>query len=631
MSEPTGCDAVAGAEATSPAVLSGLVADVLAYAASQSRGRAVAVGVVEGAATLPQPAVDRVVVRGVAVAPQSAAALSSPPSSLVHDVLAYAASQRTTATSVGPLQISARGPSAALAPVATQPSSLVSDVLAYARAEADRSAAAAFASARAAYADGLARVNLLQRAGRSLDAIELARSLVPPPPPPPAVSRTLSPPVAQPGRGCPTAPIAPRVRAAPPSVGCTLDDWRSLVAASSSASELATTSPVYIILESMRDLSQGARRARALAVVAAARLVPFMTINMIANFLGCPLSELQDLDPSFVAADAVRVISSGWSAGLLNSARTTWLRLLRFAAARGRVVSEGHPRISGYVVRDFLEAVDRRARRAYEARGNHLPGDAQGSTARRGAASHLTFLASKLSFPVDMASASVQRALAQTRKRLVPKSAPPLGIRMLCVLSWLSQHGRTQFVRGHAAAWLAMAMFSVRFVNAQRSRLVSVKDGVVLAVCDLDAKAAPGSQEGRPMWTSSSDPLGSTSWIDELVAMRDAAPRASLLDPSYFLRDTNSPDGSPDRASAWLDEPCPNGRRAMRSLRSLGAMSPWALPGSVLASFTGHSPRHDLPKCLPSGRRLVSRHQRAGKMERLSRLLSRGFRRAPVL
>ncbi|KAL1526275.1 hypothetical protein AB1Y20_014993 [Prymnesium parvum] len=72
-SEPAGCAARAGMTAASPAVFSGLVADVLAYAASQSRGQTVAVGV----AALPQPAVERAVVSGVAAALQPAAAPSS--------------------------------------------------------------------------------------------------------------------------------------------------------------------------------------------------------------------------------------------------------------------------------------------------------------------------------------------------------------------------------------------------------------------------------------------------------------------------------------------------------------------------------------------------------------------------
>mmetsp|Transcript_11838 Transcript_11838/g.17753 ORF Transcript_11838/g.17753 Transcript_11838/m.17753 type:complete len:265 (-) Transcript_11838:188-982(-) len=103
------------------------------------------------------------------------------------------------------------------------------------------------------------------------------------------------------------------------------------------------------------------------------------------------------------------------------------------------------------------------------------------------------------------------------------------------------------------------------------------------------------------MWSAALDPLGSDAWIYALIAMRDSPPRATSSDPHYLLRDTNSPDGDPSRASAWKDAPCPAGRRAARSLRSLGTLSPWALPPEVLATYTGHSPRHDLPNVSRAG------------------------------
>jgi len=351
----------------------------------------------------------------------------------------------------------------------------------------------------------------------------------------------------------------------------------------------------------MSDLQPGVRRARAKALVAAAKLVPFMTMEMIARFLGCPTSTLRDRDPSLVAADAIRVIGSGWGECLINGARTTWIRVSRFAATSGRLPPKGDQYIYGYVVREFLHEVDRCARRASARRGVARDGDAQGSTARQGAARHLKFLANTLAFPIDVSSKAVQRAMTQSRCRSTSVAAPPLGIRMLCVLSWLTQYSESPFVRGHAAAWLAIAMFAMRFINAQRSRLVAVQNNVVSAVCDLDAKAPIGSQFGRPMWTSQYDLLRSDAWVTELVAMRDACPRATAVDPHYFLRETNSPDGDPTKASAWVDAPCPGGRRAARSLRALGALSPWALPADVLGQLTGHSPRHDLPNVSRAG------------------------------
>jgi len=139
-----------------------------------------------------------------------------------------------------------------------------------------------------------------------------------------------------------------------------------------------------------------------------------MTVDMIAKFLGCPSAALRARDPAFVAADAIRAIGSGWSAGLIDGARTTWIRIKRFASASGHLPRGADLYIYGYVVRDFLDEVDRSARRAYARRGNVRVDDAQGSTARQGAARNLKFLASNLSFPLDMASKSVQLAVTQS-------------------------------------------------------------------------------------------------------------------------------------------------------------------------------------------------------------------------
>ncbi|KAL1527933.1 hypothetical protein AB1Y20_009305 [Prymnesium parvum] len=296
---------------------SSLVTDVLAYAASHNRAAVVAMG----AAGVPPPVTTP---------------CSPPPvSDLVRDVLAYAASQRAVMARTVCTSVSAPAPAAA------QPSSLVSDVLAYARAEADRVAAAEFATAKAAYAEGVARVRLLERAGRSLDALELSRTLTPPPVCPPPVSRTLSPPAARPVATTRTEPRAPRASAAGVHPACALDDWRSLVAAADDPSSVTTTSPVHVILEGMRDLNPGARRARAVAVVAAARLVPFMTIEMIAAFLGCPQSELRALGPAFVAAGAIRIDLKAFSA-LVTGLR--WL-LCSLQSARSELMQLVHQRL----------------------------------------------------------------------------------------------------------------------------------------------------------------------------------------------------------------------------------------------------------------------------------------------
>ncbi|KAL1510402.1 hypothetical protein AB1Y20_006711 [Prymnesium parvum] len=77
--------------------------------------------------------------------------------------------------------------------------------------------------------------------------------------------------------------------------------------------------------DGMSDLQPGVRRAHAQAFVAAAKLVSYMTMEMIARSLGCPASTLRDRDPSLVAADAGRVIGPSWRESLINGARTIHL------------------------------------------------------------------------------------------------------------------------------------------------------------------------------------------------------------------------------------------------------------------------------------------------------------------
>ncbi|KAL1525153.1 hypothetical protein AB1Y20_020024 [Prymnesium parvum] len=194
----------------------------------------------------------------------------------------------------------------------------VQEALDFARALSARQATAALERARAEYEAGVARAALLRRAGRSLDAYELLQSLTPPPPPPAASLGSLAP----------ILPASAPATSSVTTVGTTargalaLADWRSL--ADSPFSHLppgdagALASPVHVITAGMDDLQPGARRARAKALVAAAKLVPFMTIEMLARFLGCPSSTLRDRDRSLVAADAIRIIGSGWSESLIN-------------------------------------------------------------------------------------------------------------------------------------------------------------------------------------------------------------------------------------------------------------------------------------------------------------------------
>ena len=175
-------------------------------------------------------------------------------------------------------------------------------------------------------------------------------------------------------------------------------------------------------------------------------------------------------------------------------------------------------------------------------------------------------------------------------------------------------------MRCHAAGWLALVHFALRLINAQRACIHSIVGDVVRGSCDLDAKISSGEQNGRPMWAYRYDMRGNDTWVHLLVRMRDAPPRAPPLhdlsagveDPHYFLRDTNSRDGSPSGATAWVDWAL-TGRRAALSLRSLAQLSPWAIPAEVAEEKTGHSGKHDLNCVSRSGGDPVSDTNEIGK------------------
>jgi len=169
----------------------------------------------------------------------------------------------------------------------------------------------------------------------------------------------------------------------------------------------------------MSDLQPGVRRAHAQAFVAAAKLVSYMTMEMIARSLGCPASTLRDRDPSLVAADAGRVIGPSWSESLINGARTTWIRVSRFAAASGRLPPGGDKYISGYVVRYFLDEVARCASRAY-AMSRLQPGQS-GADRSLPAASRRSFPPS----PRSRCDSSLDRAYSSYQVAQLPPSLSP--------------------------------------------------------------------------------------------------------------------------------------------------------------------------------------------------------------
>ena len=385
----------------------------------------------------------------------------------------------------------------------------------------------------------------------------------------------------------------------------------------------STLTPVQVAVEGVAWLPPGERRARVASLAAAARIVPFMSMEQVNSLLGRPQGLVMVGDAmAYVTASAIHTIGFGWAAGTIDGARRTWMRMLAFAQRTNAMAGLAEFHFWGYIVSRFLSAVDSDARAKYKHRHPNKPRhvmDAKGAAARGGQAAACLFLARNLTFPIQVECKAVTLVVKAARRR-TSRQAPALGPRMVYILCWLTEHGTSEHVRCHAAGWLALVHFALRLINAQRACIHSMVGDVVRGSCDLDAKISAGEQNGRPMWAHRYDMRGSDMWVHLLVLMRDAPPRAPSLynpsagleDPHYFLRDTNSSDGNPAGATAWVDSPLA-GRRATISLQSLAQLSPWALPAEVALEKTGHSAKHDLNCVSRSGGDPVSDTNEIGK------------------
>ena len=485
-------------------------------------------------------------------------------------------------------------------------------------AEAKATSQSARRHAQAARDKCSATARLLQRAGRYEQAEQVMAAA-------PAV-----PPAVEPSEGEVVSLLPPTIASCahehmsacitPPIT------WQGSVVAASSLmppTRGSTLTPVQVAVEGVVFLPPGERRARVASLAAAARIVPFMTIAQVDTLLGRPpgLTLVGDA-MAYVTANAIHAIGFGWAAGTIDGARRTWLRMLAFAKRTNAMAGLDKFYFWGYIVTRFLTAVDSDARAAYRARhpGNprHVM-DAKGAAARGGQAAACLFLARNLTFPIQVDCKAVKLAVRSARRRTA-RQAPALGPRLIYILCWLTEHGESEHVRCHAAGWLALVHFALRLINAQRACIHSIVGDVVRGSCDLDAKISSGEQNGRPMWAYRYDMRGNDLWIHLLVLMRDAPPRspplhdlsAGVEDPHYFLRDTNSRDGSPAGATAWVDWAL-TGRRAVMSLRSLAQLSPWAIPAEVAEEKTGHSGKHDLNCVSRSGGDPVSDTNEIGK------------------
>ena len=118
-----------------------------------------------------------------------------------------------------------------------------------------------------------------------------------------------------------------------------------------------------------------------------------------------------------------------------------------------------------------------------------------------------------------------------------------------------------------------------------RGSTFSVVSGSVLRDKHPDRR----KRRPRPFWGVLDGLAAPAAPLDALRSMLEGADAIRSL-----IRDTDSPDGDPSRASRWIAAPLPSGARSDASLHALLRMPPISMSAPEAASYHGHAAKRVL-------------------------------------
>ena len=331
------------------------------------------------------------------------------------------------------------------------------------------------------------------------------------------------------------------------------------------------------------------------ALQAAVPLVATLPPYAVAAILGVPLRRLDSLSAVDVAVTVMRHITS-WSIGQVRQAAATWKRMLAFAESRGELREHGG-RMDGALVYAFLENVEAEARASPRRRAQapaevagfpRPPLRVPGSSAAPSALVTLSFIQRNLGVDIAVDTPVVRRRWPQGASKAQSAPSCSLSLHIVAALEHAASHDPSQFVRGQAAGFVAQILSGSRKAQMDRAAFTGGGDGSRRdAITERDKH--PRARDGltRPFWV----PTRGILEDDYLAAMDDML--SGIREATFFVRDTDSPNGDPRHATAWANHACVEGR-ALASLRALIAHAT-GMPASEAAYYGTSSARHFLP------------------------------------
>ena len=302
---------------------------------------------------------------------------------------------------------------------------------------------------------------------------------------------------------------------------------------------------------------------------AACELIPLLPPYAMAGMLDVTVARLVSLDPDRAFAKLARVLSQK-GVSSLKRATSAWTRLLCWADTH---IEGDHGGVfDGMDTTDFLDAVHERAVAAVERRAAKRRAEdsarlrrglaprpppahpRDGSSARRDACDGLQFLRNNCKVLVASGSAVV-RSGGFARRVPDPCDAIPV-----CALAGLDDSAAghaNEFVAGQSAAHEASSLWSLRLAQSGFVVIEFVLADTVHGFVGKDKHPRPEKQQARPFWGPALGVRHGRAFLARLARVL-----AGVEAGCFLLRDTDSPDGDPRKATRWVNAP----RSAIASL-----------------------------------------------------------------
>ncbi|XRB19090.1 hypothetical protein RI054_20g89360 [Pseudoscourfieldia marina] len=233
-----------------------------------------------------------------------------------------------------------------------------------------------------------------------------------------------------------------------------------------------------------------------------------------------------------------------WSAGYIRTS-TNILRKLRSFTSNAKAVD-------GLQLASFLDSIDREARRKKTKSSSSASAvapaevdgfvrtNAGGSTAAASALISLKWLAVNAGIVLPLHAPALCRFKSKKAESSAASPSMCLSLRAVTSLDINSKkETNDEFVRGHCAAWVFLHYSVSRLAQAQRASFVLDRGHARTMVTAREKTPVLGSARPRAFWapTRGIDGCGYLQSIDAMLS--------NLHEPTFVLRDTDSPDGDP--------------------------------------------------------------------------------------